>query len=76
MTKTLVMSELKKMGAAQNRKIFGCHGATGEMFGVSSANLRALRKKIGTVVVDHGETGCKTPDAVVYLEKTWARRKK
>lgn len=41
----------------------------------------ALRKralevaaKIGKVEVDHGETGCKTPDAAAYIEKTMARR--
>jgi len=26
-------------------------------------------KRIGTVEVDHGETGCKTPDAVTYMQK-------
>jgi 3-methyladenine DNA glycosylase AlkD len=42
----------------------------------------ALRKKaieaarrIGKVEVDHGETNCKTPDAVPYIEKA-ARRKR
>ncbi|MCG3171982.1 MAG: hypothetical protein GMKNLPBB_00123 [Myxococcota bacterium] len=30
-------------------------------------------KSIGKVEVDHGETGCKTPDAVSYLEKAAAR---
>jgi hypothetical protein len=26
-------------------------------------------KRIGTVEVDHGETGCKTPDAAPYIRK-------
>lgn len=26
------------------------------------------------VVVDHGETGCKTPDAGAYIQKALARR--
>ncbi len=26
-------------------------------------------KRIGKVVVDHGETGCKTPDAAEYVER-------
>jgi hypothetical protein len=25
--------------------------------------------------VDHGDTACKTPDAVSYIEKMWARKK-
>lgn len=29
--------------------------------------------RIGTVEVDHGETGCKTPAARPYIEKMWAR---
>ncbi|HEV8269337.1 MAG TPA: DNA alkylation repair protein, partial [Thermoanaerobaculia bacterium] len=31
-------------------------------------------KRIGKVVVDHGETSCKTPDAAPYIEKA-AKRK-
>ena len=29
----------------------------------------AAAKRIGKVEVDHGETGCKTPDAVSYIKK-------
>ena len=38
--------------------------------------IRALEvaAKIGQVEVDHGETGCKTPDAAAYIEKTLAWR--
>ncbi len=36
----------------------------------------ATAHRIGKVVVDHGKTGCKTPDAVEYIEKTLAYRKK
>ena len=32
----------------------------------------AVARRIGTVVVDHGLTGCKTPDAASYIPK--ARR--
>jgi 3-methyladenine DNA glycosylase AlkD len=35
----------------------------------------AAAKRIGKVEVDHGETGCQTPDAVEYIEKVKARRK-
>jgi 3-methyladenine DNA glycosylase AlkD len=31
-------------------------------------------KRIGKVEVDHGETDCKTPDAVAYIEKASKRR--
>ena len=34
----------------------------------------AAATRIGTVEVDHGETGCKTPEAVGYIEKMWARK--
>ena len=30
--------------------------------------------RIGKVEVDHGETGCKTPDAAEYIQRTLARR--
>jgi 3-methyladenine DNA glycosylase AlkD len=29
---------------------------------------------IGKVQVDHGQTGCKTPDATAYIKKAWARK--
>ena len=36
----------------------------------------AAAKRIGPVEVDHGETGCKTPDAVSYIKKTLAHQAK
>ena len=33
----------------------------------------AAARKIGTVLVDHGETCCKTPDAEAYILKTRQR---
>ena len=42
--------------------------------GVSNARLEkpalAAAKRIGKVEVDHGETGCQTPDAAAYIRKT------
>ena len=35
----------------------------------------AAAARIGKVEVDHGETGCKTPDAVEYIRRTLARRR-
>lgn len=32
----------------------------------------AAAKRIGKVVVDHGDTSCKTPDAAASIEKAWA----
>jgi 3-methyladenine DNA glycosylase AlkD len=34
----------------------------------------ASAARIGKVEVDHGETGCKTPDAAAYIRKAAARR--
>ena len=50
MTLLQVMTELKNMGTAQNVKIYRRHGAKGELFGVSFANLKVLKKKIK---IDH-----------------------
>ena len=34
----------------------------------------AVAQKLGKVQVDHGETGCKTPDAASYMRKTIAKK--
>jgi 3-methyladenine DNA glycosylase AlkD len=48
--------------------------------GVRSSALEktaiAAAKRIGKVEVDHGVTGCKTPDAAAYIKKTVAYQKK
>ncbi len=36
---------------------------------------RAAAKKIGKVVVDHGQTSCRTPDAAAFISKTLEHRK-
>ena len=36
----------------------------------------AAAERIGPVVVDHGKTSCKTPEAVPYIDRIWARRSK
>lgn len=48
MKKTEVMKELRAAGTAQNVKVYGRHGVSGPMFGVSYANQGKLRKRIGT----------------------------
>ncbi|MGH2351210.1 MAG: DNA alkylation repair protein [Chloroflexota bacterium] len=35
---------------------------------------KAVAQRIGKVEVDHGQTGCKTPDAISYIDKVWARK--
>jgi len=50
MSYTEVMAELKKLGTAQNVKIYKRHGGGDNLFGVSFANLNKLQKKIK---VDH-----------------------
>lgn len=32
----------------------------------------AAARRIGKVEVDHGDTACKTPDAIPYIDKMWA----
>lgn len=48
--------------------------------GVRNAALEkkatAAAKRIGKIDVDHGETGCKTPDAAAYIKKTLTHRRK
>lgn len=48
MTLKQAMAALKKGGTAQNRKIYGSHGVSGEMFGVSYALQKKLAKQAGT----------------------------
>ena len=36
----------------------------------------AAAKRLGKVQVDHGDTSCKTPDAIPYIQKARAHRKK
>ncbi len=80
MNKTEALGRLKAYGTAQNRKIFARHGMTGKVYGVSYAKLEkkaiAAANRIGKVEVDHGETGCKTPDAVTYIPKAAAHARK
>lgn len=51
MTPTQAMKALEAAGTEQNRKIYPRHGVTSPLFGVSFADLRRLRKEVGT---DHG----------------------
>jgi len=61
-----------------NRTRYSMNGAL-IAIGIRNTKLKELAiaaaKRIGKVEVDHGETGCKTPEAAGYIEKTWGRKK-
>lgn len=73
MTLTQTLQQLEAAGSdAMNSALIaiGCRNAKLEKLAVAAA------KRIGPVEVDHGDTSCKTPDAVAYIAKTWAHRAK
>lgn len=65
---------------ASKNRVKDAMNATLISIGVRTPGLhkRAVEvaRKIGRVEVDHGETGCKTPDAVLYMEKMLERAAK
>jgi 3-methyladenine DNA glycosylase AlkD len=67
-----------KIHRAKNRVRYSMNGALisiGLLGGPLFDRATAAAQRIGKVEVDHGETGCKTPDAVSYLAKNKARAK-
>jgi 3-methyladenine DNA glycosylase AlkD len=64
---------------SQNHVRYAMNGAL-IAIGVRNGKLEKLAvaaaKRIGKVEVDHGDTSCKTPDAVAYIAKTKAHRAK
>jgi 3-methyladenine DNA glycosylase AlkD len=66
----------KSIHAAANAVKYAMNGALIAIGGRSTALRKAATaaaKRIGKVEVDHGDTSCQTPDAVVYIEKLWER---
>lgn len=65
------------MATAPNRTRHAMH-MTLIAIGGRSKGLRrraaAASKRLGTPEVDHGQTSCKTPDAIPYLDKMWQRK--
>lgn len=60
---------------APNHERYAMNGAVIAIGGRSAALRKAAlaaAKRIGAVDVDHGNTACKTPEAVAYIEKMWA----
>jgi 3-methyladenine DNA glycosylase AlkD len=63
---------------AKNRVRYAMNGALiaiGSRGGSLQKMAIAAARRIGKVEVDHGETGCKTPDAVQYITKISARKR-
>lgn len=67
---------VKRIHTSKNRVRYAMNGAL-IAIGLRSPALRAealaAAAAIGKVVVDHGDTGCKTPDAASYIAKVAAR---
>lgn len=66
----------KKLQASSNDERYSMNHALICIGGRSPALKKAAlaaSKKIGTVDVDHGDTSCKTPEAIPYIESMWAR---
>lgn len=63
----------------KNRVRYEMNGALIAMGGYDerlTGRALAAAAKIGKVEVDHGDTGCKTPDAAGYIRKMLERKKK
>jgi 3-methyladenine DNA glycosylase AlkD len=69
----------KRIHGAKNRTRHAMNSALIGI-GIGSPALRAealaAAERIGTVEVDHGATGCKTPDAALYIRKVVEHRGK
>lgn len=69
----------RNIAMAANRVRHSMNGAL-IAIGCRSQEMRKAAEgsasRIGKVRVDHGETSCKTPDAVPYLARVWSRKTK
>lgn len=67
------------IGKAKNRTRYAMNNAL-IAIGLKNAGLErkaiAAARRLGPVEVDHGQTSCKTPDAIDYIRRTNAHRKK
>jgi 3-methyladenine DNA glycosylase AlkD len=66
----------KTIHQAPNLEREAMNGALIAIGGRDTASRKAAlaaAKRIGPLSVDHGDTACETPDAALYIEKTWAR---
>jgi 3-methyladenine DNA glycosylase AlkD len=66
------------VSAAPNRARLAMNSALIALGGYNPSlyeDVVACSGRIGPIQVDHGDTGCKTPDPVVYMQKMRARQK-
>jgi hypothetical protein len=64
--------------AAPNRTRLAMNSAMIALGGSHSClfeDVVASSGRLGPINVDHGDTGCKTPDPVIYMQKMRARQK-
>jgi 3-methyladenine DNA glycosylase AlkD len=64
----------KAIHAAPNRERDAMNKALISIGGRDAASRKAtlaIARRLGPVTVDHGDTECKTPSAVDYIEKAW-----
>lgn len=69
----------REIHSAKNRVRHSMNGAVIAIGGRNTATADkaiAAAQRIGKVVVDHGQTDCKTPEAVGYIQKILARKNK
>lgn len=69
----------REIHGSPNRVRYAMNGALisiGSRSDALAAKATAAAARIGRVEVDHGETGCKTPDAASYIRKTREHRTK
>lgn len=68
----------ERIGRAKNRTRYAMNNAL-IAIGIRSAKLEkkaiAAARRIGPVEVDHGETSCKTPEAIGYIRRARGRKK-
>jgi len=60
-----IHDERNEVKAAMNGYIIAIGSYLPEM----TAKAKAAAKKIGEVIIDHGDTACQTPDALAYIQK-------
>ncbi len=66
-----VASAPNRTRLAMNSALIALGGYNPALYGA----VVACVGRIGPIQVDHGDTGCKTPDPVVYMQKMRARQK-